>query len=318
MLVMHLSPLPRVCPFTPLALLCDVQDLFASAYEGSCEGDKSSAIGRGEVGVHPQLLKAGHRISSFFPDVRSITAADRECFAEIRSRSQNPMQCLNPYHVGQPWRDVDLGASTFIKHGGEPWRNAHSKLSRFPDAYSAPDSLTYLASHSHVQLWDGYLAHAFNETQKIIGNVYQPAKSCLRRYPAASIWNSGTPSVDAIVKRDTQSSSARSAQSSEVSTGVVGSHGTAAIVVAHCTKELDWLSDTVARLEALGHHVMRVDIFSKCGVWPVVAETMGVNVTVVQPPNVGRNDQTFAHYLATHYDLCVKGIKTPSEPAYRL
>ena len=71
------------------------------------------------------------------------------------------------------------------------------------------------------------------------------------------------------------------------------------VVVAHCSMELSWLRVELERLEGLGRiWVGRVSVYSKCST-PVVNASAAW--TVYQLPNVGRNDHTYAHHIATSH-----------------
>jgi len=75
----------------------------------------------------------------------------------------------------------------------------------------------------------------------------------------------------------------------------------AEIVASHCTKDLSWLQSSVDSLAALGTKVIGVHIYSKCGLAPIGAPA-GAHLHTL--PNVGRNDQVYAEYLATrHHSL---------------
>lgn len=73
----------------------------------------------------------------------------------------------------------------------------------------------------------------------------------------------------------------------------------AEVVISHCSMDLAWLRDELARLEAIGLlQICRVTIYSKCGK-PVVNASHSWAVHLL--PNVGRNDHTYAHHLAASH-----------------
>jgi hypothetical protein len=63
------------------------------------------------------------------------------------------------------------------------------------------------------------------------------------------------------------------------------------LVVAHCSKSLDWLSNYIKDFNVESIHVM-----SKC---QVEVEGAPANAVIKKLPNVGRNDHSFAHYIAS-------------------
>ena len=70
------------------------------------------------------------------------------------------------------------------------------------------------------------------------------------------------------------------------------------MVVAHCSEDLSWITKSVAEVRncgAGGIEVQNIYVYSKCGN-PVTG--MPPNASLVQLPNVGRNDHTFAFHLA--------------------
>ena len=73
----------------------------------------------------------------------------------------------------------------------------------------------------------------------------------------------------------------------------------AEVVVSHCSMDLAWLRDELSQLERAGLlWVGRVTVYSKCGK-PVVNASAWWAVQVL--PNVGRNDHTYAHHIATSH-----------------
>ncbi|KAL3902786.1 MAG: hypothetical protein SGPRY_011925, partial [Prymnesium sp.] len=78
------------------------------------------------------------------------------------------------------------------------------------------------------------------------------------------------------------------------------SHPSAEIVISHCSFPLTWLNNYTDVIESSGLRVSRVVVYSKCGRKPV-----GLNgsypLLLRTMPNVGRNDQTYAHHIAAEY-----------------
>jgi len=73
----------------------------------------------------------------------------------------------------------------------------------------------------------------------------------------------------------------------------------AEVVISHCSMDLAWLRDELARLETIGLLLIRrVTVYSKCGK-PVVNASRSWAVHVL--PNVGRNDHTYAHHIAASH-----------------
>ena len=81
--------------------------------------------------------------------------------------------------------------------------------------------------------------------------------------------------------------------------------GETEIVLAYCTKSIEWLGDAVRGLHEKGANVTHVHIVSKCGSTPNTTSLSGlaglvINVTTRR--NVGRNDETFARFLVERYE----------------
>ncbi|KAL1521322.1 hypothetical protein AB1Y20_020989 [Prymnesium parvum] len=84
-------------------------------------------------------------------------------------------------------------------------------------------------------------------------------------------------------------------------------HRSAELVIAHCAYSLNWVPGYVAEIEASGLlQVVRVVIYSKCGRRPSLVN-ISSPVLLRTLPNVGRNDHTYAHHLATEYD-CLPSV----------
>ena len=64
-----------------------------------------------------------------------------------------------------------------------------------------------------------------------------------------------------------------------------------AIVISHCARALDWFNDATSSLD-----VRSVTVYSKCGK-PVVGAP--ANARIIQLPNVGRCDHSFAYHMNT-------------------
>ena len=72
------------------------------------------------------------------------------------------------------------------------------------------------------------------------------------------------------------------------------------IVVAHCDKDLSWLNQfTRGRIRGLKKSIETITVFSKCG-----NKVTGVPKysKVINLPNVGRCDHTYAHWMAQYSD----------------
>ena len=81
--------------------------------------------------------------------------------------------------------------------------------------------------------------------------------------------------------------------------------GETEIVLAYCTKSIEWLGDAVRGLHEKGANVTHVHIVSKCGSTPNTTSLSGlaglvINVTTRR--NVGRNDETFTRFLVDRYE----------------
>lgn len=84
--------------------------------------------------------------------------------------------------------------------------------------------------------------------------------------------------------------------------GGVGSIGTVDVVVSYCNHDLAWLDAYVEGLQKLGAPVRNVTIYSKCQ-QPAPEAKSGVkwSQTVVELPNVGRCDHTYAYHMSEAY-----------------
>jgi hypothetical protein len=99
--------------------------------------------------------------------------------------------------------------------------------------------------------------------------------------------------------------------------------------VGHCGAKLDWLAQYAAELQAGQLAVRGVHVYSKCGhaVQPNVfalVGALGIELSNTTLPNVGREGQTFAHHMHSHYerlaDLIVflKDTTNPTSPQHRM
>jgi len=93
------------------------------------------------------------------------------------------------------------------------------------------------------------------------------------------------------------------------------------VVVSLCEHDLAWLHEYIEGLRTLGAPVRNVTIYSKCGAVAPVAEPRGAWIqTVVELPNVGRCDHTYAYHIAKKFrDLAdatifIKDSYDPSSP----
>lgn len=74
------------------------------------------------------------------------------------------------------------------------------------------------------------------------------------------------------------------------------------VVVSLCKHDLQWLHEYVESLRSLGAPVRNVTIYSKCGVAaPAANPGAAWSQTVVELPNVGRCDHTYAYHMAKQY-----------------
>ena len=81
--------------------------------------------------------------------------------------------------------------------------------------------------------------------------------------------------------------------------------GETEIVLAHCTKSIEWLGDAVRGLRGEGANVTHVHIVSKCGHTPTTTSLgvfVGLVINVTTRHNVGRNDETFVRFLVDRYE----------------
>jgi len=76
--------------------------------------------------------------------------------------------------------------------------------------------------------------------------------------------------------------------------------GETEIVLAYCSASLAWLMGTLDKLAQVGANVTRVNVVAKCGKKPRASE-LPRHATVETVENVGRNDHTFARFLAARY-----------------
>ena len=83
--------------------------------------------------------------------------------------------------------------------------------------------------------------------------------------------------------------------------------GATELVVSYCTAPLAWLKGAVDDLTCLGASVSRVHVVCKCGRRPNASEVPS-GATVRSARNVGRNDHTFADFIATRYDTLPASI----------
>ena len=85
---------------------------------------------------------------------------------------------------------------------------------------------------------------------------------------------------------------------------VPGTRVRAELVVAKCTKNVDWLAEEVEALKQEGVDVDRVTIYAKCGGAKAAQATTrdGVVVETRLAPNVGRCDETYARHMRDRYD----------------
>jgi hypothetical protein len=93
------------------------------------------------------------------------------------------------------------------------------------------------------------------------------------------------------------------------------------VVVSLCTHDLTWLQEYIEGLRSLGAPVRNVTIYSKCGaVAPVAHPLIEWSQTVVELPNVGRCDHTYAYHMAEKFwDLAdatifIKDSYDPNSP----
>jgi hypothetical protein len=100
-----------------------------------------------------------------------------------------------------------------------------------------------------------------------------------------------------VALRCAQPTMKRPSTVSAASEVVIAQH--AEVVIAHCSMDLAWLRHGLGRLEAQGAIlVRRVSVYSKCGK-PVI--NASADWEVHELPNVGRNDHTYAHHIATSH-----------------
>ena len=93
------------------------------------------------------------------------------------------------------------------------------------------------------------------------------------------------------------------------------------VVVSLCTHDLTWLQEYIEGLRSLGAPVRNVTIYSKCGaVAPTANPLSAWSQTVVELPNVGRCDHTYAYHMAEKFwDLAdatifIKDSYDPNSP----
>ena len=96
------------------------------------------------------------------------------------------------------------------------------------------------------------------------------------------------------------------------------------VVVSLCKHDLTWLQEYIEGLRTLGAPVRNVTIYSKCGaVAPVANPLIEWSQTVVELPNVGRCDHTYAYHMAEKFwDLAdatifIKDSYDPASPQHR-
>ena len=100
-----------------------------------------------------------------------------------------------------------------------------------------------------------------------------------------------------VALRCAQPTMKRPSTVSAASEVVIAQH--AEVVIAHCSMDLAWLRHGLGRLGAQGTIlVRRVSVYSKCGK-PVI--NASADWEVHELPNVGRNDHTYAHHIATSH-----------------
>ena len=93
------------------------------------------------------------------------------------------------------------------------------------------------------------------------------------------------------------------------------------VVVSFCNHDLAWLHEYIEGLRDLGAPVRNVTIYSKCGaVAPMAKAGSAWSQTVVELPNVGRCDHTYAYHMAEKFrDLAdatifIKDSYDPNSP----
>ena len=93
------------------------------------------------------------------------------------------------------------------------------------------------------------------------------------------------------------------------------------VVVSFCNHDLAWLHEYIEGLRDLGAPVRNVTIYSKCGaVAPMAKSGSAWSQTVVELPNVGRCDHTYAYHMAEKFrDLAdatifIKDSYDPNSP----
>ena len=73
------------------------------------------------------------------------------------------------------------------------------------------------------------------------------------------------------------------------------------LVLAYCKHSIGWLQGVIDDLIELGANVTQVEVVAKCGQLPARDE-VPTTATVRTEANLGRNDHTFAAFMAHHYD----------------
>jgi len=76
------------------------------------------------------------------------------------------------------------------------------------------------------------------------------------------------------------------------------------IIVSHCKDDIDWITKFTE-----GYNISSILVLSKCGV-PV--HTAPQNTKIIEQPNVGRCDHSYAKYITTFLDPIVDDSNKPS------